>query len=304
MESSRNEMAHNISAAKCEMKPDMKLILSLGGIFVLSGVLQPILMAIAENAGIADSTCMIYMLPYYFGPFLLSFTLCFPSKNPNNATTASPSFRTCFKAVIIAFFDLTAQSMNYSGAAMAGPTLFAIIYSSVTVWTAVLSLIILKRQMICIQWLGVVTVFGGLVITGLDSVALGPKVFHGSCLVLFGSAMHALTYVLSESIMTSNKDGPALSVVMNCSIQMGVGMTINLIWQLTYTRKHFNELILVPMQERSTTPLMAFYILGAIALVSFIHASTFFYTLKHFPGGSTSAGIGKGKLYTSTSQNG
>jgi len=177
---------------------------------------------------------------------------------------------------------------------MAGPTLFAIIYSSVTVWTAVLSLIILKRQMICIQWLGVVTVFGGLVITGLDSVALGPKVFHGSCLVLFGSAMHALTYVLSESIMTSNKDGPALSIVLNCSIQTFVAMILNLTWQLTYTRKHFNELILVPMQERNTTPLMAFYILGAIGLANLVHASTFFYTLKHFPGGSTSAGVGKG----------
>jgi hypothetical protein len=36
-------------------------------------------------------------------------------------------------------WNILSTSMNYAGASFAGPTIFAIIYSSVTIWTAVFS---------------------------------------------------------------------------------------------------------------------------------------------------------------------
>ena len=296
--------------------PSMRLTLFIGATYILSGVMQPILMAIAENAGIADSKCQLYMLPYYLGPFMVSLTLCWPQRRttltdkdgtkPLPPTPIQfPSRRTVVKAAFISLFDLTAQSMNYSGAAMAGPTIFAIIYSSVSVWTAFLSRVFLDRYMTWKQWTGVMVVFLGLVITAFDSISLGPKVFHGSLLVFFGSMMHAFFYVMSEGILTqkqSSSDGDKedeeseepLSVVMNTSIQTGVAMSTNLVWQLSYTRTHFHELIWVPMQKQHTTPLMAIMILVAIGLTNLVHCTSFFSTLKHFPGGAVSAGVGKG----------
>ena len=79
--------------------------------------------------------------------------------------------------------DIIAQTMNYSGAIMAGPTIFAIVYSSVTIWCALLSRILLNRKMTQLQWLSIVIVFIGLGITGLSSLDLGKDVIQGTALV-------------------------------------------------------------------------------------------------------------------------
>ena len=68
--------------------------------------------------------------------------------------------------------------MNYTGSAMAGPTLFAIIYSSVTVWAAVFSRVLLARRMGRLQWTGIVVVFAGLTVTAFDSLTLGGGVLQ------------------------------------------------------------------------------------------------------------------------------
>ena len=52
------------------------------------------------------------------------------------------------KASLIALFDIFAQSMVYTGNNLAGPTIFAIIYSSVTVWTGK---IVLLYDFVCVQ---------------------------------------------------------------------------------------------------------------------------------------------------------
>ena len=36
----------------------------------------------------------------------------------------------------VALWDVASTTLNYTGAALSGPTIFAIIYSSVTIWTA------------------------------------------------------------------------------------------------------------------------------------------------------------------------
>jgi drug/metabolite transporter (DMT)-like permease len=79
--------------------------------------------------------------------------------------------------------DIIAQTMNYSGATMAGPTIFAIVYSSVTIWCALLSRILLNREMTQLQWISIVIVFIGLGITGLSSLDLGTDVIRGTGLV-------------------------------------------------------------------------------------------------------------------------
>ena len=90
--------------------------------YVLSGVTQPLLMTMLKGAGLADPTCQLYMLFYYMGPASVSFS--FLSSN-----IARPPLSLVVKASIIALWDLCAQAMNYTGAALAGPTIFAILYS-------------------------------------------------------------------------------------------------------------------------------------------------------------------------------
>jgi drug/metabolite transporter (DMT)-like permease len=264
-----------------EYHPAAATTLSLAGFYVLSGVTQPLIMALAKDSGLADKTCQLYMLFYYLGPASVIFFL-----------QEWPSQKAIHKATCIAVFDVVAQALNYTGSAMAGPTIFAIIYSSVTVWTAVFSRICLSRQLTPWQWLGVVIVFVGLAITGLHSVSMGREVFQGSCLVTVGSIMHALTYVMSEAIMTRGDE--TLSIRANCAVQGCFAFFALLLWQAIYTRPRFDELILQPMEANHTSYMKAMCILLSFTLANLIHALSFFHTLKHFWGGSTSAGVMKG----------
>jgi len=242
-------------------------------------------MTLAKQAGLADPSCQLYMFFYYLGPASV-VVLVLASKD-----TTYPSQKALRKALLIACCDLVSQTVNYTGSSMAGPTIFALIYSSVAVWTAVFSRILLKRRLSPWQWMGVVIVFSGLAMTGLDSVSMGRQVWSGSCLIVVGSMMNALTYVLSERIMT--KGSETLSVQVNCAIQGSVGCIVMLIWQVVYTRPRYVVLIQKPMERANTTSLQAPCILLAFTVANFVHYMTFFYTLKHFWGGATSAGVMK-----------
>jgi len=259
--------------------------LLVAAFYVLSGVAQPLLMTMAKEAGLADPTCQLYMLFYYMGPASVILTLI------NDKSEDPLPLRTFAKTAGVAMIDIVAQTLNYTGNTMAGPTIFAIIYSSVTVWTAVLSRFLLDRSMSCVQWLGVVLVFLGLTITGFTSVSLGPQVLHGAALVTVGSALHAFMYVMSEQIM--NTPNSKVSARRYCAVYGSVACCGYFVWQVAYTRHHFEGLVLKPMEVADTSVGYAGTVFLAIAVVSLIHSVTFFHTVKFFPGGATSAGIMK-----------
>ena len=274
------------AASNAESPPPMSVTTTNAVFYVASGCSQPLLMTLTKDAGLADPNCQLYMLFYYLGPASVIFGLLWEE----HATW--PSRSAILKACGIAFFDIIATSMNYTGASLAGPTIFAIVYSSVTVWTAIFSRIVLGRSINISQWVGVLTVFGGLTLTAIDSLQLGENVMHGLLLVVFGSAMHALTYVFCEAIMTIGEE--TLSILQNCAVQGIVACFAFLVWQVMYTAPRFDEKIWDPMQEAGTTVWQGLGILSLFAVANLVHSITFYHTLLHFPGGATSAGVMKG----------
>lgn len=184
--------------------------------------------------------------------------------------------------------------------------------------------------------MGILLVVIGLSITALDSFSVGTRIFIGACLILVGSSLHGMTYVLSEMIMTTissittkmeREDGNSssassssvtastspiknrdctqrqrhqqimirpISIRANCAIQGIVASIVLLLWQIIYTLPRLQSLILTPMAQAHTSPLHAMTILLAITFANLLHSVTFYVTLKHFPGGATSAGVLKG----------
>jgi len=157
------------------------------------------------------------------------------SSNSHNQTIkdsddrAWPTKPLFIKASLIALFDIFAQSMVYTGNNLAGPTIFAIIYSSVTIWTALYSKVLLNRILNKLQWMGVILVVIGLSLTASDTKKVGDRVFFGAMLILVGSSFHGLTYVLSERIMTAAHE--RISIRANCAVQGMVATIVLLIWQ-------------------------------------------------------------------------
>lgn len=270
-----------------ELSPTSLRTFSGAGFYVLSGCSQPLLVTLLKEAGLADPKCQINMLFYYLVPAIFTLPLLFRDLEPS-----WPSRYTILRACGIAVWDICSQTLNYTGASMSGPTIFAIIYSSVTIWAAVFSQILLGRRMNSWQWASVFIVFVGLGITATDSVNMGSNVLKGSCLILLGSAMHGFTYVLCEGIMTVGEE--RMSIAQNNFVQSSVNGCLFLVWQLFYTLPHFNESIWLPMQDAKTSILYALILLGSFGGSNVIHSLSYFHTLKYFPGGATSAGIMKG----------
>lgn len=282
----QTKMSQNVrDASSTSASADPVTILN-AGLYVLSGCSQPILMTICKDAGLGDPIAQVYMLFYALGPALVILPLL------GQKQQSWPSKSIFWKTAGIAIFDIVATCINYIGAALAGPTIFSIVYSSVTVWTAVYSQLLLSRSMDRWQWAAVLTVFGGLTLTATDSLRLGVSVVKGLLMVVFGSAMHALTYVVSESVMTRGDE--RLSVQQNCAIQSNVACLFFVVWQLVYTLPRYDEAIGEPMKQAGTDPIKALVILSLFGLSNLIHSVAFFSTLLHFPGGATSAGVMKG----------
>lgn len=254
--------------------------------YVLSGCCQPLLMQLLRDSGLADAKAQLYMFFYYLGPALVILPML-QSRQRWPTTT-----NVIVKAIGIAFFDTAAASMNYTGASLAGPTIFAVIYASVTVWTAIFSKLVLGRSLIRWHWMSIFLVFGGLALTATDSIKLGDSVLQGCILIMVGSAAHAMTYILCEAIMTIGDD--KLTVEQNCGIQATVALITMGLWQLFYTIPNWQEVVGDPIQQAGTGLVWAMELLILFAFCNWVHAITFFETLLHFPGGATTAGVLKG----------
>jgi hypothetical protein len=85
---------------------------SNAGLYVLSGSSQPLLVALLKQAGIADPSCQLYMLFYYLFPSVFILPLFFNNNWPARTTI----LKTC----VIAVWDILSQTLNYTGASLAG----------------------------------------------------------------------------------------------------------------------------------------------------------------------------------------
>jgi drug/metabolite transporter (DMT)-like permease len=296
-----NRDATPSSSSSLGSTPPPFVVWGNAALYVLSGCSQPLIMTLCKNAGLADPGCQLYMFFYALGPammmvpWMIMMMTAPSSSSANNNNYKRPSIGIVSKAAAICTFDIVCTVANYTGASLAGPTIFSIVYSSVTIWTALFSQLFLKRRLRRWQWIAIVAVFVGLAMTATGSLQLEDQdndVSVGFLLILVGSAMHALTYIMSEGIMTVSKE--TLSVRENNAIQSAVAATTLGLWQLVYTLPRWEEKIQRPMEAAETTSLHAAGVMLAFALSNLVHSSTFFYTLRHFPGGSTSAGVMKG----------
>lgn len=88
------------------------VLYSNAGFYILSGSSQPLLVAVLKQAGIADPSCQLYMLFYYLFPSVFILPLFFNNNWPPR--------RAIMKTCGIAVWDILSQTLNYTGASLAG----------------------------------------------------------------------------------------------------------------------------------------------------------------------------------------
>lgn len=81
-----------------------------------------------------------------------------------------------------------------------GSGLFQVAFSSVAVFSALYSRVFLKIYISSVQWLGIIIVTGGLVISPLSSATTGASPVTGILLTLLGAQFYAVSYIVNEII--------------------------------------------------------------------------------------------------------
>ena len=116
------------------------------------------------------------------------------------------------RLVAVAVVDFVSGFMLIQGALVIGSNLFVVLYTSCTLWTALLSRWLLRRSPSLLQWFAILAITAGLSGDAVASVASvggseeggsrggGENGVRGTFLVLVGSSLHSLMFVQAEAL--------------------------------------------------------------------------------------------------------
>lgn len=250
--------------------------------YILTGVMMPLLIELVSTNGGADKSTMLIALPNSIGMMCCILTN-WPARN-----TGKVRWNVVFA---ISFFEMLAQVLNMNGLIYAGSAIFTVIYSSITIYTAVFSYVFLNRQLHVMQWVGVVVVMVGLAMTSLSAKNDGIDVEFGVFLILLGTAVHSFTYIMSEYLLVVVED--AIAPQLLSSILGAIGSFLILCWQLIYTLPNYQTKVVDEFHRHKDGSieviLVSYLVLSVNAMV---HALCFFALLGSV--GSTTTSVSKG----------
>lgn len=192
------------------------------GVYTLTGVLQPISVDFVRyNGALGSKVMLIPMLCNTLGMWLASSFSMLCGLDTEQHPRPSLS-----KAVVVAaVLDFSSGLLVMLGLLSVGSAEFAVIYSSCTAWTAVLSWICgipLKPQ----EWAGVVLVTLGLLLNAAVKQEEGQGVDSsssviGSLVLLAGTILHSACFVYNE--IKLNDEKAKLSPQYLCSMMGKLG---------------------------------------------------------------------------------
>lgn len=253
-------------------------------LYVASGTLQPILIEVLTYNGACEKSTFLFILPTYIG---MTMSLL------SNVGALKHGKIRWFKMILLAVIELCSAALCFTGLVCAGSAVFTVIYSSVTVYTALFSRLFFGRELHYMQWGGVLMVMLGLTSSSIGATFGGDDgekdVGIGIIMIIIGSLFHSLVYILTESILKSeNPIAPEfLGSFMGC-----VGVIVFGLWQVFYTFPRFQDLILdeIDAHDGDLTVIGMTYF--TLVIVNLVHGVCFYHLIKSV--GSTTTGILKG----------
>lgn len=252
--------------------------------YVSSGTLQPILIEVLTYNGACEKSTFLFILPTYVG---MSMSVL------SNMDALKHGKIRWAKMGLLAVIELCSAALCFTGLVCAGSAVFTVIYSSVTVYTALFSRLFFGRELHYMQWGGVFMVMLGLTSSSIgasfNSAEGEEDVGIGIIMIVIGSMFHSLVYILSESIL---KSPDPIAPEFLGSFMGFVGVFVFGLWQIFYTIPRFQDLILdeIEAHDGDLNVIAVTYVI--LVIVNFIHGVCFYHLIKSV--GSTTTGILKG----------
>ncbi|KAI8643236.1 hypothetical protein BD408DRAFT_415182 [Parasitella parasitica] len=181
------------------------------------------------------------------------------------------------KSVIkLALLDVFANFCVTVGFAVVGSGMYQVIYSSVVIWCAILTWLLMKRRLTTMQWIAIFGTSTGLAISSMgnfssledvdeQSVAKTTTLMFGTLMTLGGTFFYSCVYVYSDYIMSQQK--PPLLPARICFYSGIYTSVISLIWISLYTLPRFDQLIHIK-EGTDLTSVWLMYLLVIVANAS------------------------------------
>lgn len=249
--------------------------------FITSGSIHPILVQLAALNGAAEPSTMLVLLPSCIG-MGLSILFNLSALGKGDIDWKSIALLTCL--------DLASARITLQGMILAGSTIYTIVNCSMTLFTALFAVLLLKRHLGLLEWSGIGIVTLGLCILGIGCQHEEREVSFGVVLILIGSMIHSLSYIVVEFMLVHSKNPVAPEVL--CAILGMCGVSFNLFWQVCYTLPRYQELVVDEIEEHNghaNTILLTYF---ALMIATSINATCFYNLMGRV--GSASTGVLKG----------
>mmetsp|Transcript_8073 Transcript_8073/g.12059 ORF Transcript_8073/g.12059 Transcript_8073/m.12059 type:complete len:354 (-) Transcript_8073:1503-2564(-) len=252
----------------------------LVAVFIFSGLSSPLLIEIIHLNGGYFSFTMLVALPLCLGQSMAIFT---------NWSSRFEGVLRWKYILLVTILDMISYALNTNGLVYAGSATYTIIHSSLTVFTAMLSFYFLEVKPNRVQYSGIIMIIIGLSVALYNANCDGIDVLFGAILILLGTMMHSMTYIISEYILVKVED--AVSPELLCSISGLIPATFYTFWQLIYTVPHYQTVVLdnIHRAHGNSSIILTCYVLLGVA--AFFHSTLFYFLIHHM--GSTSTSVSK-----------
>lgn len=217
-------------------------------IYVITGIFQPIVLDLISRMGGAEKRAFLFPIPNSMGMALL---MTIPTRKSHYSRRNS-LYKFPKEIIVMTLIDVSATTLTLFGQLMIGSGLYIIVYSSLTIWSAIGSLLLLKRHFTWLMWIGVVIVTIGLMISGVGAfTTFGPSKLIGMAVTLVGTILHSGVYWVSEYFCL-HKEYPIYSTYL--AGYMGIfGVAIFLSYVTGYTIPRWEALFVQPMENGGGT---------------------------------------------------
>ncbi|KAK8802792.1 hypothetical protein WA171_006464 [Blastocystis sp. BT1] len=271
-------------------------------LFLASGVVDTLCAQRIVYLGATNMRSMFSLFAYYFSSALIGLSpIQFADVSPSGSDQQklsrddiesqlllqresdvvikeSKSIQNSSRALRIAYVatalcDFTGYIIRTIGLSYCGSGLFQVAFSSVAIWSALFSFVFLKRKISPLQWLGILIVTFGLILSPLSTNTSGNSPLTGILLTLLGAQFYALSYILNEYISTlpGNKGSKE-----TCKWIGIINTSISLLLICFDTYPHRQTLILRPLLSHHATLTMALKATGLYILSHFVHSWALF----------------------------
>ncbi len=261
--------------------------ISLVVAFVASGSIHPILVQLAAFNGAAEPSTMLVLLPSCLG---MSLSILF------NLSAVGKGDIDWKSILLLSFLDLVSARITLQGMIAAGSTIYTIVNCSMTLFTALFSVLLLKRHLGVVEWVGIGIVTIGLCILGIGCQHEAPGVSYGVVLILIGCFIHAFSYIVVEYMLV-HSDNPVAPEVL-CAILGMCGVSFNLAWQVFFTLPRYDELVTQEIRAHDGHLDTILFTYIALMIATSINATCFYNLMGKV--GSASTGVLKGLQAVST----